>query len=76
MSVYEVQETHLHMLPMGGYIRAKVLAPLLGIAVVTLWRWSAIGKIPKPVKLGERVTAWRADEVRNWMNDRNNKQVI
>nr|WP_270831605.1 AlpA family phage regulatory protein [Aeromonas sp. QDB03] len=57
---------------MEGYIRAKALAPLLGIAVVTLWRWSATGKIPKPVKLGERVTAWRAEEVRGWMNDRNN----
>ncbi|WP_309266493.1 helix-turn-helix transcriptional regulator [Aeromonas salmonicida] len=72
----EVQTTNLYPLPVEGYIRANALAPLLGIAVVTLWRWSATGKIPKPVKLGERVTAWRAEEVRSWMNDRNNKQVM
>lgn len=62
-----------NLLPIEGYVRANTLAPLLGIAVVTLWRWSAAGKIPKPVKLGERVTAWRAEEVRNWMDSRNNK---
>lgn len=72
MSAYKFQETRTYVLPMEGYIRAKALAPLLGVAVVTLWRWSAAGKIPKPVKIGERVTAWRVEEVRNWMNDRNN----
>lgn len=54
-------------LPVEGYIRAKVLAPLLGISVVTLWRWSATGRIPRPIKLGERVTAWRAEDIRIWM---------
>ena len=75
MPMKEVQTTNQHMLPMGGYIRAKTLAPLLGISVVTLWRWSASGKIPKPVKLSERVTAWWMEDVRNWMNTRNNGQA-
>jgi len=60
--------TYPHVLPQEGYIRAKALAPLLGISVVTLWRWSAAGRMPKPVKLSERVTAWRAEDVRMWMN--------
>lgn len=55
-------------LPEKGYIRAKYLAPLLGIAVVTLWRWSARGHLPPPVKLSDRVTAWRVEEVRQWMD--------
>lgn len=75
MSMNEAHATNLHILPMGGYIRAKALAPLLGISVVTLWRWSASGKIPKPVKLSERVTAWWMEDVRNWMNTRNNGQA-
>ncbi|MFQ2530915.1 MULTISPECIES: helix-turn-helix transcriptional regulator [Aeromonas] len=75
MPINEAQATNQHVLPIGGYIRAKTLAPLLGISVVTLWRWSAAGKIPKPVKLGERVTAWWAEDVRNWMNTRNNGQA-
>lgn len=75
MSMNEAHVTNQHILPMGGYIRAKALAPLLGISVVTLWRWSASGKIPKPVKLSERVTAWWMEDVRNWMNTRNNGQA-
>ena len=67
MSMNEAHATNQHILPMGGYIRAKALAPLLGISVVTLWRWSATGKIPRPIKLGERVTAWRAEDIRMWM---------
>lgn len=76
MSMNEAHATNQHISPMGGYIRAKALAPLLGISVVTLWRWSASGKIPKPVKLSERVTAWWMEDVRNWMNTRNNGQAI
>ena len=75
MSMNEAHATNQHILPMGGYIRAKALAPLLGISVVTLWRWSASGKIPKPVKLSERVTAWWMEDVRNLMNTRNNGQA-
>ncbi len=75
MPLINHETASLSQLPIEGYIRAKVLAPLLGIAVVTLWRWSANGWIPKPVKLGERVTAWRAEDVRNWMNDRNKARI-
>lgn len=55
-------------LPAEGFVRVGTLARLLGIATVTVWRWTANGKLPKPVKLSERVTAWRAEDVRNWMN--------
>ncbi|CAJ1777773.1 AlpA family phage regulatory protein [Aeromonas salmonicida] len=55
-------------LPKEGFVRVDTLAKVLGIAVVTVWRWSAKGTFPKPVKLSERVTAWRAEEVRSWMN--------
>lgn len=54
-------------LPKEGFIRVGTLAKVLGVAVVTVWRWSASGKLPKPVKLSERVTVWRAEEVREWM---------
>jgi len=55
-------------LPLEGFVRAGTLAKVLGVAVVTVWRWTASGKLPKPVKLSERVTAWRAGEIRDWMN--------
>ncbi|MFQ2156404.1 helix-turn-helix transcriptional regulator [Aeromonas hydrophila] len=60
----------LSELPQEGFVRVDTLAKVLGIAVVTVWRWSAKGRFPKPVKLSERVTAWRAEEVRAWMSER------
>ena len=50
--------------------RAKPLAKSLGIGVSTLWDWVRSGKFPKPLKLGENLTAWRADEVHDWLDKR------
>jgi len=61
-------EQHHFTLPSEGFIRVNPLSKILGIAVVTCWRWSAQGKLPKPVKLSERVTAWRAEDIRAWID--------
>lgn len=55
-------------LPKEGFIRVGTLAKVLGIAVVTTWRWAAAGKLPQPIKLSERCTVWRVEEIRAWMN--------
>lgn len=55
-------------LPKEGFVRVETLAKMLGIAVVTTWRWSAKGKLPKPIRLSARCTVWRAEEIRDWMN--------
>lgn len=36
----------------------------------TLWRRIKAGEFPAPVKLSNRVTAWRVEDVRGWMNQR------
>lgn len=33
----------------------------------TLWRKVSAGTFPKPVKLGDRITAWKVQEVRAWL---------
>ena len=45
---------------------------ILPISGPTLWRWVNAGKFPAPVKLSNRVTAWRAEDVRAWMAARSN----
>ena len=37
------------------------------ISPATLWRKVKAGTFPKPVKLSERVTAWRVGDIRAWM---------
>ena len=35
----------------------------------TLWRKVKAGTFPKPIKLSERVTAWRVGEIRAWLRE-------
>lgn len=43
---------------------------ILPFSSPTLWRMVKSGKFPAPVKLSERVTAWRVEDVRAWMQTR------
>lgn len=55
-------------LPAVGYLRQSQLIPtILPFSGSTLWRKVNSGEFPKPVKLSTRVTAWRVEDVRNWM---------
>ena len=55
------------------YIRLKDLAStktkpgLLPCSTATIWRKLAAGTFPKPVKLGERITAWHLDDIEEWL---------
>lgn len=42
-------------------------SPLLPFSSATLWRKVKAGTFPSPIKLGERVTAWRVGDVREWL---------
>ncbi len=63
-------------LPDGAFIREAQLvrspkhphAPApLPFSAPTLWRKVKAGTFPKPVKLSERVTAWKVADVRAWI---------
>ena len=55
-------------LPTEGFIRVNQLSQILGVAIVTCWRWSAQGRLPAPLKLSDRVTVWRAEDIRAFIN--------
>ena len=46
--------------------RPNATAPL-PFSAATLWRMAKAGTFPKPIKLSERVTAWKVSDVRAWM---------
>jgi len=66
--------SHFDALPDSAFVReAQIVqskrnpsAPL-PISAATLWRKVAAQSFPAPVKLSERVTAWRVSDVRAWM---------
>jgi prophage regulatory protein len=50
-----------------GHPRRNPRCGLLPFSAATLWRKVKANTFPAPVKLSERITAWRAEEVIAWM---------
>lgn len=61
-------EQHARTLPLEGFIRQSALIPnIVPFSAATLWRKVKSKDFPAPVKLSERVTAWRVQDVRAWL---------
>ncbi|MGH8584788.1 MAG: helix-turn-helix transcriptional regulator [Gammaproteobacteria bacterium] len=61
------------VIPEDGYLRQAQLIPgIIPLSSPTLWRMVRAGTFPAPVKLSPRVTAWRVEDVRAWMQARGN----
>ena len=58
--------------PKDGFVRlGSILAPKgpLPISRSSWWAGVAVGRYPKPVKLGPRITAWRVNDLRALMDN-------
>jgi excisionase family DNA binding protein len=44
------------------------VARLLRVSRVTLWEWRRKGLVPAPIKVGLNRLRWRAQDVRNYLN--------
>lgn len=64
-------------LPTTGFVRISQIArnpkkpeapAPVPVSPVTIWRWVSAGKFPAPVKLSGNVTAWKAEEIRAWLD--------
>ncbi len=55
-------------LPETGFVRQAQLIPtILPFSAPTLWRKVKVGSFPAPYKLSLRVTAWKVEDVRQWL---------
>ena len=58
-------------LPATGFVRQSQLIPnIVPFSPATLWREVKAGTFPAPVKLSQRVTAWRVGDIRSWIQTR------
>jgi excisionase family DNA binding protein len=44
------------------------VAEILCIGVRTVWRWAALGKIPKPVRLSRKTLRWKASQLQAYLD--------
>ena len=54
-------------LPDTGFLRQPQVLAFVPISKSTLWRRVQARTCPEPVKLSERVTVWRAEDIRLWI---------
>lgn len=55
----------MHVLPETGFLRLPEVLKLYPVSRSTWWAGVRAGRYPQPVKIGERCTAWRAEDIRN-----------
>ncbi len=51
--------------PSTGFLRMPQILKLIPVSRSTWWAGVRIGRYPAPVKLGPRITAWRAEDIRD-----------
>lgn len=54
-------------LPATGFLRQPQVLSVVPISKSTLWRRIQERQFPEPVKLSKRITAWRTEDVRRWI---------
>jgi predicted DNA-binding transcriptional regulator AlpA len=56
-------------IPEIGFIRLPAVLSVIPVSKSTWWAGVKSGRFPKPVKLGENTTAWKAEEIRNLITE-------
>ena len=55
----------MHTLPATGYLRLPQVLELIPVSKSTFWAGVRSGRYPQPTRaLGERITAWRVEDIR------------
>lgn len=54
-------------------VRPDELAAMLGVCRHTIYHWVRHGRFPEPIKIGERASAWRLEDVERWLAERPTK---
>ena len=50
-------------IPVTGFLRLPQVLEIVPISKSAWWEGCKSGRFPKPVKLGPRTTAWRAEDI-------------
>jgi prophage regulatory protein len=54
----------MHEIPETGFLRLTQVLSVIPLGKTCWWEGVKSGRFPKPVKLTERCTAWRVEDIR------------
>jgi excisionase family DNA binding protein len=59
----------VHDGPQPELLSVRQVAQRLGLSVRTVWKWSKVGHLPAPVRLGNngRTVRWKAEEIEKFI---------
>lgn len=60
--------TTMNTVPTVGFLRLPQILQLVPISKSAWWEGCKTGRFPKPVKLGPRTTAWKAEDIAELVN--------
>lgn len=61
-------------LPDSACVREPVVRALFQCSSATVWRWSNSDRLPRPLKLGPRLTVWNVGELRRVLAARSDER--
>ena len=50
-------------IPSTGFLRLRQVLQIIPVSKSVWWEGCKTGRFPKPVKLGPRTTAWKAEDI-------------
>ncbi len=62
-------QTASRPLPQTGFVRLSIILNYIPVGKSTWWEGVRTGRFPTPVKLGPRITAWRAEDIHQLIAD-------
>ncbi len=62
-----------NLIPETGFLRLPTILKFFPVGKSTWWAGVKSGRFPKPVKLGLRTTAWRAEDIAHLISSFDNQ---
>lgn len=62
--MHSIPETGPVRIPETGFVRLRDVLAVIPVGKTCWWEGVKSGRYPKPVKLSQRCTAWRAEDIR------------
>lgn len=63
-------------IPIDRYIRLPEVKHLTGLSKAQIYALASQGRFPRQIKLGDRASAWIESQVRAWMKERADQNVV
>jgi prophage regulatory protein len=62
-------------IPSTGFMRLPAVLAIIPVSKSTWWAGVKSGRYPKSVKLGERITAWKVEDIKQLIESTNSSSA-